>query len=224
MPRELVLNFHGIGTPHSGVGPEERAVWMNHESFVKHLDHIAALRATNAMPIVITFDDGNRSDAEIALPELCKRGLEATFFLCAGRVGSQEYIGADAVGALLRAGMKIGSHGMHHRDWRKLDQSALAEELGAARKRLEDVSGSPVVTASVPFGSYDRRVLAGLRGEGYHCVYTSDRGLARAEAWLKARNTLGFRSSPEDVVQLLGYARGPKSLLRDALRFYKRFR
>ena len=223
MRRELILNFHGIGTPHDAVGPEERAVWMSRENFVGHLDRIAALD-TPSKPIVVTFDDGNRSDVEIALPELRKRGLKATFFLCAGRVGSQEYVGAEGIRALLSAEMKIGSHGMHHRDWRTVDQSGLVEELGTARKRLTDLCGSPVVTAAVPFGSYDRRVLAGLRGEGYECVYTSDRGLAGAGAWLKPRNTLGCNSGPEEVDRLLANTGAPEAFVRDVLRLYKRLR
>lgn len=224
MQRELVLNFHGIGTPHPGVSPEESAVWMSRESFVAVLDRISAVRTSARIPIGITFDDGNSSDAAIALPELSKRRLVATFFICAGRLGVSEYLDSQAVRDLLSAGMKIGSHGMHHRNWRNLDETTLAEEVSTARRHLEDVCGKPVNEAAVPFGSYDRRVLTRLRAEEYACVYTSDRGLARSGAWLKPRNTLGGNASLEDVAHLLANSQSPSSILRDAYRFYKGLR
>ena len=86
--------------------------------------------------------------------------------------------------------MAIGSHGMRHRDWRKLDDDALDDEISEARARIADVCGRPVRMASIPFGSYDRRVLARLRREDLDCVHTSDGGLARSGAWLKPRESL----------------------------------
>ena len=225
MQRELILNFHGIGTPRPGIPLDEYAVWMSRENFVQILDRTAELRTTGqAPPIAITFDDGNHSDVAIALPELCKRHLAATFFLCSGRLDAPGYLGRDGIRDLLGAGMKIGSHGMHHRDWRKLDHAALADEITTARKHLEDASGAPVTTAAVPFGSYDRRVLAKLRTEAFTCVYTSDRGLARSGAWLKPRNTLGASATQEDIAPLLTSKHSPGSVVRDIRRLYKRLR
>lgn len=221
--RELVFNFHGIGTPHAGVGPEERPVWMSSENFVALLDRIASLRGEGKVPIDITFDDGNTSDLAIALPELRKRQLPATFFLCSGRLQAREYLNRDAVRDLIAAGMVIGSHGMHHRDWRTLDKTELVDEVSAARKRLEDVCGLPVTKAAVPFGSYDRRVLAQLRVEGFDCVYTSDGGFARYGSWLKPRNTLGMASRQEDIEDLTSTS-WPRQLVRDAFRSYKMLR
>jgi peptidoglycan/xylan/chitin deacetylase (PgdA/CDA1 family) len=221
--RELVFNFHGVGTPHLGVGPEERVVWMSAEKFCALLDQIVSVRAKGLVPIDITFDDGNRSDLAIALPELCKRRLPATFFLCSGRLQAADYLGRDAVRELVAAGMAIGSHGMHHRDWRTLNEVELVDEISAARKNLEDVCGLPITKAAVPFGSYDRRVLAQLRVEGFDCVYTSDGGFARRGAWLKPRNTLGMSSRQEDIEDLTSTS-WPRQLVRDAFRLYKMFR
>jgi peptidoglycan/xylan/chitin deacetylase (PgdA/CDA1 family) len=221
---ELVLNFHGIGTPHRGVGPAEQAVWMSRQHFVGVLDHIAALREAQEIPIAITFDDGNASDVTFALPELCKRGLAATFFVCAGRLDTPEYLSPLGLRDLLRSGMRVGSHGMHHRDWRKLDEAGLADEVSAARMQLEDACGQPVSEAAIPFGSYDRRVLDKLRAAGFACAYTSDGGFARRGAWLRPRNTLGAGSGPEDVTRLLVSERGLYTVLRGARKFYKRLR
>jgi peptidoglycan/xylan/chitin deacetylase (PgdA/CDA1 family) len=224
MQRELILNFHGIGTPHAAVDPDEHRVWMSREKFAVLLDHVAALQAAQAMPIAITFDDGNASDADIALPELSRRNLKAAFFVCAGRLDTPQYLSRAAVGELLDAGMQVGSHGMHHRDWRTLDDAALGEEVGTARRQLEEACGRPVTAVAIPFGAYNRRVLARVRAEGFACAYTSDRGYARCTAWLKPRNTLRLDSVEDDISRWLTRSAAVKFALRDVYGLYRRLR
>lgn len=182
----LNLTFHGVGDPGRDVEPLERAVWLSERELETALDCVAAVDG-----IALSFDDGNLSDAEIALPALVRRGLVATFFVCAGRIGAPGFVGPEEIERLLAAGMTIGSHGMHHRAWRGLDRIELSDELAAARSELESIAGTRVRDAACPFGSYDRRVLAALADAGYERVYTSDGGLADADAWLQPRNTLG---------------------------------
>jgi peptidoglycan/xylan/chitin deacetylase (PgdA/CDA1 family) len=222
MRREVVVNFHGIGPCPEGIDPGEAAVWMDTERFTALLDYIAA--APPGPPIHVTFDDGNASDISIALPELLKRGLTASFFLCAARLDAPGYVSSAGVAQLIDAGMEIGSHGMHHRDWRTLDEGALCEEIGAARRRLEEVCSRPIHAVAVPFGSYDRRVLARLRGADFARVYTSDRGLARTTAWFKPRNTLGATSSADEIAVWRTAACWPRQAVRNAACLYKSLR
>jgi peptidoglycan/xylan/chitin deacetylase (PgdA/CDA1 family) len=223
MRRELILNFHGIGTPHSGVGADEEPFWLSRRTFIAMIDRIAYMGGDAGASTSITFDDGNASDATIALPELVKRGLTATFFVCAGRIGMPHYLDRSAIGDLLQAGMAIGSHGMRHCDWRKLDDEALDDEISEARARIADVCGGPVRMASIPFGSYDRRVLARLRREDLDCVHTSDGGLARAGAWLKPRASLDASWSARDVERVAD-ASATARLRRRAAMLYKALR
>jgi peptidoglycan/xylan/chitin deacetylase (PgdA/CDA1 family) len=223
MRRELILNFHGIGTPHSGVGADEEPFWLPRRTFIAMIDRIAFMGEDADAPTSITFDDGNASDATIALPELVKRGLTATFFVCADRIGLPHYLDRSAIDDLLQAGMAIGSHGMRHRDWRKLHDQGLDDEISEARARIADVCGRPVRTASIPFGSYDRRVLARLRREDLDCVHTSDGGLARAGAWLKPRQSLDVRWSARDL-ERVAVASPSERLRRRAAMLYKALR
>ncbi|HWB46474.1 MAG TPA: polysaccharide deacetylase family protein [Hyphomicrobiaceae bacterium] len=196
---------------------------MSHERFVSLLDCVADLRAEGTLPIDITFDDGNVSDLSIALPELSKRQLPATFFLCSGRLQSRNYLDAGAARELVAAGMGIGSHGMHHRDWRMLDEAELIDEISLARRELEDACGLPITKVAIPFGSYDRRVIGKVRAEGFSHVYTSDGGLAYRRAWLKPRNTLGVNSEKADIENLLSQP-WTRQLVRDVARSYKMLR
>jgi peptidoglycan/xylan/chitin deacetylase (PgdA/CDA1 family) len=223
MRGELILNFHGIGTPHSGVDADEAPFWIPRRKFVALIDQIAYMGDASGARTSITFDDGNASDATIAMPELVKRGLTATFFVCADRIGMPHYLDASAICEMLRAGMAIGSHGMRHRDWRTLDDDALNAEIGDARERIADACGRPVSTASIPFGSYDRRVLARLRRENLECVHTSDGGLARCDAWLKPRESLDASWCPRDIERVVAASPAAR-LRRRAAMLYKALR
>ncbi len=194
MVRTINLTFHGVGDTARRLDPGEADVWVSRDLFLRVLD-VAAGRDD----VRITFDDGNVSDYEQALPALRERGMSATFFVCGGRVDRPGFLSADQVRELADAGMKIGSHGMDHRRWRGLDAGDLRTELEQSKARLEKIVERPVTEAACPFGAYDRRVLRTLRDLGYHHAYTSDRGFADATEFLQARNSVG----PTDGADLL---------------------
>jgi peptidoglycan/xylan/chitin deacetylase (PgdA/CDA1 family) len=184
----LILNFtfHGIGDPPAAVSDAERDVWLSQADFADALSAIRRLPSRST----VSFDDGNASDLEIALPGLLERGMSATFFVVADRLGQPAYLGADDLRALREAGMTIGLHGMHHQRWRGLSDGELDEEISGARHLLEDAAGAPLDAAACPFGAYDRRVLSRLEDAGIRTAFTSDGGWASSGAWLQARNTL----------------------------------
>jgi peptidoglycan/xylan/chitin deacetylase (PgdA/CDA1 family) len=179
------LTVHGIGPPARELDPGEDRTWVPVRQF-EHVLDIAASRPD----VRITFDDGNSSDLEVALPRLLERGLTADFFVLAGLLGLPGRLGAEDVRQLAAAGMRIGSHGWAHRDWRRIDEREAVEELGQASALLSELAGQPVSTVAIPFGSYDRHVLRRLHRAGVRRAYTSDGGRARADIWLQPRNSL----------------------------------
>ncbi len=196
--RCINITFHGVGPRLRALDPGEDRVWLSSERFTSILDAVAGRR-----DVRISFDDGNASDAHVALPALCERGLTATFFVVAGRLGHPGFLSADDVTRLAHQGMRIGSHGMRHRSWRRLDDVDLLEELFVARLLLEDVVSRPVREAAIPFGAYDRRVLKEIRGHNYERVYTSDSGPARPDRWLQPRSSLQAHDTPAQLERLL---------------------
>jgi peptidoglycan/xylan/chitin deacetylase (PgdA/CDA1 family) len=191
-----VLNvcFHGIGTPKRSLELGEELYWVGGSQFTAILDELATWPHVR-----LSFDDGNASDVETALPALVERGLHAEFFLLAGRLGHAGSVDADSVRALRGQGMSIGTHGMHHRSWRGMDAGTSHEELVEARERLSAAAGSKVDVAACPLGRYDRRLLGDLRRLGYRRVYTSDRRAARENAWLQPRFSVRRHDTPETV-------------------------
>ncbi len=194
LSRVMVTNLtvHGVGPSTRELDPGEAAAWVNIAQFERVLD-----AAMDRPALRLTFDDGNCSDVDIALPRLLERGLTAEFFPLAGRIGEQGRIDKSGLRELVAAGMSIGSHGWAHRDWRALDDVAAEQEIGQALRTLTELSGQQVHRVAVPFGCYDRTVLRRLRRAGVSRTYTSDGGQARADAWLQPRTSLRSDIAPE---------------------------
>jgi peptidoglycan/xylan/chitin deacetylase (PgdA/CDA1 family) len=174
--------FHGVGHPARELEPGEDRYWVSVDTFHSVLDEVATWP-----DVRITVDDGNASDLEHGLPALRERGLTATFFVLARRLGLPGSLTEGDVRALRTAGMTIGTHGMDHRPWRGLSPEARQRELVTARERIAAAAGAPVTEAACPLGRYDRRLLADLRRLGYTRVHTSDRRHAHPDAWVQPR-------------------------------------
>lgn len=216
----LNLTVHGIGEPPRELDPGEDVTWVSVEQFEQVLDEVE-----DRQDVRLTFDDGNDSDLRIGLPALLERGLRAEFFVLAGRLGERARLDADGVRELVRHGMRVGSHGWAHRDWRRLAPEQEAEELRRSAEVLSELSGEPVSRVAIPFGSYDRHVLARLRRAGVSLAYTSDGGRARADAWLQPRTSLHRGIGPGWVTELLEASRSPRTRARKlASRTIKRLR
>jgi len=218
--RIVTLTFHGIGESRRQLDSGEEQVWLTQDRFLEVLDTVP-----RDGRVQITFDDGNASDFECALPALLDRRLRATFFVVVGRLGAVGAVSAADLDRLLQSGMEIGSHGMQHRSWRGMSESVALEEIVEAKARLEQIIRRPVTKAACPFGSYDRSSLKRLRRAGFQVVYTSDRGTARPGQWLQARNTILTTDPPDVVARLLSENPfGAGAWMRGAKRFVKRWR
>jgi peptidoglycan/xylan/chitin deacetylase (PgdA/CDA1 family) len=221
MSRSVVnLTVHGVGPTDRPLEPNEDQTWVTVEQFEQVLD-----AAAGRPDVRITFDDGNASDVEIALPRLVERGLTADFFVLAGLIGQPGRIDLDGLHALRKAGMRIGSHGWSHRNWRQLTDEQAREEIVQAADVLADLTGELVTEVAIPFGSYDRHVLRRLRRAGVQRVYTSDGGRATAGSWLQPRNSLRHDSGAKWAQEVLtGTPSVPVRARRTAARAIKRLR
>lgn len=216
MMRELVLTFHGVGEPEVCGADFDPEMWIPHERFLELLGAIPP-------EVIITFDDGFASCWELAIPALQERGLKAHFFVTEGKLGSNGYLSLRQVKDISLAGMTIGSHGMRHRPWRKLDGAALHEEIFEAKERIEAIIGTSVTEAACPFGAYDRRALNALKRSGIERVYTSDRAIPISNSWIIPRYTIR-RSDTEKYLEEVVRGLHDASLIGKVKMFVKRFR
>lgn len=181
------ITLHGIGASKRPVDPDEDQYWLPQTQLEALLDSVVASELT------LTVDDGNESDVDVVLPALIRRGVRATFFIVAGRVGEMGFVGDEDLRRLAEAGMTVGSHGMDHRPWTRLTSKELERELLESKRILEEIVARPVTQAACPYGAYNRIVLDRLRQVGYERVYTSDGGPAHPDTWLQPRTTLSRR-------------------------------
>lgn len=224
--KRLVINFHGIGEPSRWTDEAERQHWCSEGEFVSIIESIPEVATEAGIPIEITFDDGYASDVVLAAPALQKRGLTATFFVCAGRIGKPGYLDTYQLRSLASAGMSIGSHGWDHVDWRVTrNEVAFDREIVGARKFIEDaLSAGPIDSVAIPFGSYDRRVMRAVT-HAFSVVYTSDTGLASIGGKTVPRETYKFPQWGANTLRTLAAPRTSLKLIRQSLAMtYKRYR
>ncbi|WP_153503461.1 polysaccharide deacetylase family protein [Cumulibacter manganitolerans] len=196
----MIVNicFHGIGTCTSEREPGEARYWVAEATFLSMLDAVAGVPNVR-----LSFDDGNRSDVEAALPALRERGLSATFFALAGRLDDAASLSAEDLRELRSAGMTIGSHGWAHVPWRGLSDAESRRELVDARSALAEACGAPIEHAALPLGRYDRTTLRRLKACGYRTVSTSDRYPSLPGWWLQPRYSVTAADSVASLRRVL---------------------
>lgn len=214
----IALNFHGIGDPRRNLETDEAPYWVSPQQFEQVLAQVAKAPAG----FRITFDDGNLSDHDIALPALADHGLRARFFVLTGRIGEVGSLDKAHIRALSEAGMTIGSHGIAHTAWPTLGDEDLAQELRTSRARLEDICGHEITEAGIPFGRYDARVLRALRAAGYTTAWSSDGGSFRPQAFLRPRTSLRGDMSDTDMQAILSNRMPPLRRLRRTVRMIQK--
>lgn len=195
---KIQLCFHGIGAIQEEREPGEARYWVTEELFHSILDIVQARPG-----VALSFDDGNRSDVDVALPALTERGLDATFFALAGRLDDARSLGREDLKHLRASGMRIGTHGWQHIPWRGLTEAQAQQELIDARDMLQELVGEPVDQAALPLGRYDRQLLRRLKDAGYHRVFTSDRFPSRDSSWLSARYSVTATDTVDSLVAVL---------------------
>jgi peptidoglycan/xylan/chitin deacetylase (PgdA/CDA1 family) len=207
---QLILNFHGIGEPPPAVTPEERPFWLSVDAFVWLIKSAKVVARDLGVEILATFDDGNRSDCDVASDVLLENGVSGAFFPCTGRLAHSNYLDAKDIRALSKMGFEIGSHGVNHVIWPKLAEEELLNEIHASKVTLEKILGQEVRSVAVPFGAYNRSVLSKLREAGYRSIYTSDPGLVWPGFSTKGRWTLTVEQLPVDLYEVIGRYRSSR--------------
>lgn len=144
--------------------------------------------------VVLTFDDGWKSQYQYALPILQKYHFTGTFFIISGYPGYGAYMTWDQVLGLDHAGMEIASHTVHHINLAKAKTLAqVISEVTDSKKTLEGKLGHPITTLAYP--EYGQNAAAQKA--------VSDAGYIGARAgWAKFKNSAThiFELTSQEVV------------------------
>jgi peptidoglycan/xylan/chitin deacetylase (PgdA/CDA1 family) len=98
--------------------------------------------------VSFTFDDGDPSHQNVAIPELDKRKIRGTFFLIVKSMG-----GVGPWKQAAATGHEIASHSETHRNPSQIKPEEEDAEIAGAAKTLEGVVGHPIVSFAYPFSA-----------------------------------------------------------------------
>lgn len=144
-----------------------------------------AARREDPRAVAFTFDDGDVTHWQHALPELADRGMRASFFVITDRVGTPGYVSWPHLREMSAAGMAIGSHTASHPFLSTLDARRLREELRRSKEALDDALGQDTTTLALPGGDEPSRACwPVVREAGFTLVATSRPGANGA--WIVA--------------------------------------
>jgi peptidoglycan/xylan/chitin deacetylase (PgdA/CDA1 family) len=130
-------------------------------------------------PIVVSFDDGYRSQYVYARPELRKLGWPGVLSAISGRIGQPNAELSDQmVQTLINDGWELDSHTINHVDVSQASGAQLTSEVAGSRRMLQQRFHQPVNFFCYPSGRYDDQAIQAVRDAGYLGATTTDEGLA----------------------------------------------
>ena len=176
----VIMGYHKVGFPPAGgwetwlyVPEKVFTLQLNYlkengwqvisaEAFKQAIDHPRLLAEKTAL---ITFDDGYRSNLEIAAPILQRYNYPAVAFVPTAFVGTYNAFDADIfyepkepicsweeLKQLDEKGISIQSHGITHRHFSQLSQDVLRNEIIESKACLEEKLSKTIDMFSFPYG------------------------------------------------------------------------
>lgn len=119
-----------------------------------------ALKSPHKRKIVITFDDGLADLYTIAYPYLVSRNIPFTAFIITDFLDKPGYISTEQLIEMSKNPLvTIGSHGLSHEIFTKMDNTTKINELKDSKKKLEDVINKKVNVFAYSHGQYDTETL-----------------------------------------------------------------
>jgi peptidoglycan/xylan/chitin deacetylase (PgdA/CDA1 family) len=161
---------------------------------VEDLRRLARGERLRRRTVFLTFDDGYRDTADVALPMLLEFGFRPLVFVLprhldqgAGfdwpEVAAANAADPDLVRSLtwsqldevLGRGGEVGSHTLTHPHLCRLDDEQLRVELAESKDRLERRLG-PCEMLAYPFGEWNGRVARAASSAGYSFAFSLPQG------------------------------------------------
>ncbi len=202
-PRIVVLMYHKIAHEEAENLYERSRVefekdlnyLIKNNISVISFDDLENIKKSGKMPlthsVIITFDDGDRSWYDIAVPLLKKYGMKATFFLWVEKMEQHSFLSWQEIKYIsnitLPGGVKpfvFGSHTYSHPFLEGIkDHFETAEEyyqvldweLARSKEIIEENTPGEVTVLALPYGdgAGNREIIASAMQSGYRFIRTS---------------------------------------------------
>lgn len=162
-------------------------------------------------PVVLSFDNGYRSQYTAALPILRALGWAGVENLqLTGLPPSQGGLTSAQVRGLPRGGWELDTQGLSHPDLVTLDAASLHDQIAAARQTIRRRFHVAAAWFCYPSGHYDARVIAAVRSAGFVGSTTVVPGWARPtlDPYRLPRLRVLGGTSPSALLRLIAQTRG----------------
>jgi peptidoglycan/xylan/chitin deacetylase (PgdA/CDA1 family) len=186
--RTVVLMYHSVGDTLWGM-PKQRfhdqINWLGDHCHVLSLtDLINNPSDNNGLRVAITFDDGYVSLYNTVLTILSQKKMNAMVYLNTGWIGDDEnqrrrsdaklghypeelFLTWEEVYELHRTGWEIGSHGVNHYNFARIERDIAQQELLNSKQDVEMRLNTDCPHFSYPWGQYTSQLKNDVRSVGY---------------------------------------------------------
>ncbi len=120
---------------------------------------------------MLTFDDTDLSQYEVALKEMDKYGFKGVFFIMTVSVGRPGYMTAEQIHSLSKQGHVIGCHTWDHHNVKKYTDPDWSLQVEKPMRQLEKITGKPIKYFAYPFGLWNEEAVAPLQKLGVRAAF-----------------------------------------------------
>jgi peptidoglycan/xylan/chitin deacetylase (PgdA/CDA1 family) len=186
-----ILSYHRVGEPKGDhvptVSPEsferQLAFMARHRyrvlSLAELVDHMEHGQPIERRSVAMTFDDGYEETASVAAPLLRRFGFCATVFVTPTEIGLPGFMTWDQLQAVVRDGVVVGSHTLHHTYLPLASSQQVTQELVESKQTLERRLGRRIELLSYPIGGFTPEIQAIAKASGYRAACTTNRARSR---------------------------------------------
>lgn len=152
-------------------------------------------------PVVLTFDDNDKTQVTTVLPLLQKYDMVATFYIVSGWVGSHpQLLTWEDIHTLHDAGMDIGGHTVTHQEiTASTTATTLAQAITQDKRALEEALDREIFSFAFPYNSYSDAAMVHLEQLGYTTGRTSE----RVTSWQRFAMPSRIATPERSLTQLL---------------------
>lgn len=180
-----ILIYHSVSPHHPGESPVVKYYNVDPKIFEKQLIYlrdggynvISMSDLANALygretlppkPVIITFDDGWKSQYIYAFPLLKKYHDTALFYIYTNVTDHERFMTWEDIKKMDEEGMTIGGHTRSHPYLTDIKNRAqLQDEIMVGKKILEEHLGKTVDHFAYPFGHYSSDAISVVKEAGY---------------------------------------------------------
>lgn len=135
-------------------------------------DYLAYGSPLPPKPVMLTYDDTDDDQYNIAYPEMKKYGFKGVFFIMTVSLNRPKYMSREQIKELSDNGNVIESHTWDHHMFTKYKtEQDWATQIDKPKKQIEELTGKPAVYFAYPYGLWNKEGIPDLKKRGVKAAY-----------------------------------------------------